>query len=75
MICSCVPVLFGLSGVMLVMLSVIALVVFFSAVGVKSTLVIMEVIPFFVLAVSFVLPCNKISTDFRIFVSYKVTQL
>lgn len=44
-------VLLGLSGVMLVMLSVIASVGFFSAVGVKSTLIIMEVIPFLVLAV------------------------
>ncbi|KVI07692.1 Patched, partial [Cynara cardunculus var. scolymus] len=43
-------VLLGLSGVMLVMLSVIASVGFFSAVGVKSTLIIMEVIPFLVLA-------------------------
>ncbi|KAL4577090.1 hypothetical protein LXL04_013192 [Taraxacum kok-saghyz] len=45
-----VQVLFGLSGVMLVVLSVMALVVFFSTIGVKSTLVIMEVILFFVLA-------------------------
>ncbi|KAI3517965.1 hypothetical protein L1887_06233 [Cichorium endivia] len=44
-------VLLGLSGVMLVMLSVIASVGFFSAIGVKSTLIIMEVIPFLVLAV------------------------
>ncbi|XP_076922652.1 uncharacterized protein LOC143584500 isoform X2 [Bidens hawaiensis] len=44
-------VLLGLSGVILVMLSVIASVGFFSAIGVKSTLIIMEVIPFLVLAV------------------------
>ncbi|XP_021732185.1 Niemann-Pick C1 protein-like [Chenopodium quinoa] len=41
----------GLSGVMLVMLSVLGSVGFFSAIGVKSTLIIMEVIPFLVLAV------------------------
>jgi Niemann-Pick C1 protein len=46
-------VLLGLSGVLLVMLSVLASVGFFSAIGVKSTLIIMEVIPFLVLAVSF----------------------
>lgn len=34
------------------MLSVLGSVGFFSAVGVKSTLIIMEVIPFLVLAVS-----------------------
>lgn len=45
-------VLLGLCGVMLVMLSVLASVGFFSAIGVKSTLIIMEVIPFLVLAVS-----------------------
>ncbi|XP_002510680.3 NPC intracellular cholesterol transporter 1 isoform X1 [Ricinus communis] len=44
-------VLLGLSGVMLVVLSVLGSVGFFSAVGVKSTLIIMEVIPFLVLAV------------------------
>ncbi|KAM4122351.1 hypothetical protein ACB094_01G077000 [Castanea mollissima] len=44
-------VLLGLCGVMLVMLSVLASVGFFSAIGVKSTLIIMEVIPFLVLAV------------------------
>ncbi|KAL3514868.1 hypothetical protein ACH5RR_027585 [Cinchona calisaya] len=44
-------VLLGLSGVMLVFLSVLGSVGFFSAVGVKSTLIIMEVIPFLVLAV------------------------
>ncbi|KAI3797062.1 hypothetical protein L1987_39752 [Smallanthus sonchifolius] len=44
-------VLLGLSGVILVMLSVIASVGFFSAIGVKSTLIIMEVVPFLVLAV------------------------
>ncbi|GFP98541.1 niemann-pick c1 protein [Phtheirospermum japonicum] len=44
-------VLLGLSGVLLVMLSVIGSVGFFSAIGVKSTLIIMEVIPFLVLAV------------------------
>lgn len=45
-------VLLGLSGVVLVMLSVLGSVGFFSAIGVKSTLIIMEVIPFLVLAVS-----------------------
>lgn len=45
-------VLLGLSGVILVMLSVLGSVGFFSAIGVKSTLIIMEVIPFLVLAVS-----------------------
>ncbi|GMH04666.1 hypothetical protein Nepgr_006506 [Nepenthes gracilis] len=44
-------ILLGLSGVMLVMLSVLGSVGFFSAIGVKSTLIIMEVIPFLVLAV------------------------
>ncbi|XP_071923445.1 uncharacterized protein [Coffea arabica] len=44
-------VLLGLSGVILVFLSVLGSVGFFSAVGVKSTLIIMEVIPFLVLAV------------------------
>ncbi|CAA3010182.1 Niemann-Pick C1 -like [Olea europaea subsp. europaea] len=44
-------VLLGLSGVMLVMLSVLGSVGFFSAIGIKSTLIIMEVIPFLVLAV------------------------
>ncbi|KAJ4962755.1 hypothetical protein NE237_022694 [Protea cynaroides] len=44
-------VLLGLSGVLVVMLSVIGSVGFFSAIGVKSTLIIMEVIPFLVLAV------------------------
>ncbi|KAK7299788.1 hypothetical protein RJT34_10616 [Clitoria ternatea] len=44
-------VLLGLSGVFLVMLSVLGSVGFFSAIGVKSTLIIMEVIPFLVLAV------------------------
>ncbi|TYH87446.1 hypothetical protein ES332_D01G117000v1 [Gossypium tomentosum] len=44
-------VLLGLSGVLLVMLSVLGSVGFFSAIGVKSTLIIMEVIPFLVLAV------------------------
>ncbi|XP_050366394.1 uncharacterized protein LOC126784899 isoform X2 [Argentina anserina] len=44
-------VLLGLSGVLLVMLSVLGSVGFFSALGVKSTLIIMEVIPFLVLAV------------------------
>lgn len=43
----------GLSGVLLVMLSVLGSVGFFSTMGVKSTLIIMEVIPFLVLAVSF----------------------
>ncbi|XP_013629550.1 PREDICTED: Niemann-Pick C1 protein [Brassica oleracea var. oleracea] len=44
-------VLLGLSGVVLVLLSVLGSIGFFSAVGVKSTLIIMEVIPFLVLAV------------------------
>ncbi|XP_012067168.1 NPC intracellular cholesterol transporter 1 isoform X2 [Jatropha curcas] len=44
-------VLLGLSGVVLVMLSVLGSVGFFSVIGVKSTLIIMEVIPFLVLAV------------------------
>ncbi|KAL7207283.1 hypothetical protein ACSBR1_029277 [Camellia fascicularis] len=44
-------VLLGLSGVMLVMLSVLGSVGIFSAFGIKSTLIIMEVIPFLVLAV------------------------
>ncbi|OMO79971.1 Patched [Corchorus capsularis] len=44
-------VLLGLSGVILVMLSVLGSVGVFSAFGVKSTLIIMEVIPFLVLAV------------------------
>ncbi|KAK7386081.1 hypothetical protein VNO78_32169 [Psophocarpus tetragonolobus] len=44
-------VLLGLLGVLLVMLSVLGSIGFFSAIGVKSTLIIMEVIPFLVLAV------------------------
>ncbi|XP_031382221.1 NPC intracellular cholesterol transporter 1 [Punica granatum] len=44
-------VLLGLSGVIIVLLSVLGSVGFFSALGVKSTLIIMEVIPFLVLAV------------------------
>lgn len=44
-------VLLGLSGVVVVMLSVLASIGFFSAIGVKSTLIIVEVIPFLVLAV------------------------
>ncbi|XP_065637744.1 uncharacterized protein LOC112012854 [Quercus suber] len=44
-------VLLGLSGVLLVLLSVLGSVGFFSVIGVKSTLIIMEVIPFLVLAV------------------------
>ncbi|KAK7351808.1 hypothetical protein VNO77_11517 [Canavalia gladiata] len=44
-------VLLGLSGVILVLLSVLGSAGFFSALGVKSTLIIMEVIPFLVLAV------------------------
>ncbi|KAL5713817.1 NPC intracellular cholesterol transporter 1 [Ranunculus cassubicifolius] len=44
-------VLLGLSGVMVVMLAVLGSVGFFTAIGVKSTLIIMEVIPFLVLAV------------------------
>ncbi|CAD5196507.1 unnamed protein product [Musa acuminata subsp. malaccensis] len=43
--------LLGLSGVVLVMLSVLGSVGFYSAIGIKSTLIIMEVIPFLVLAV------------------------
>lgn len=43
--------LLGLSGVIIVLLSVLGSVGFFSALGVKSTLIIMEVIPFLVLAV------------------------
>ncbi|KAL9273785.1 NPC intracellular cholesterol transporter 1-like protein [Drosera capensis] len=41
----------GLSGVLIVILSILGSVGFFSALGVKSTLIIMEVIPFLVLAV------------------------
>jgi len=52
----------GLSGVILVMLSVIGSVGFFSVLGIKSTLIIMEVIPFLVLAVSFLL-LTKLSND------------
>ena len=55
-------VMLGLSGVILVMLSVLGSVGFFSVLGVKSTLIIMEVIPFLVLAVSFVL-LTKLSND------------
>uniref|UniRef100_A0A7C9FG71 SSD domain-containing protein n=2 Tax=Opuntia streptacantha TaxID=393608 RepID=A0A7C9FG71_OPUST len=44
-------VLLGLSGVVVVILSVLGSVGFFSAIGLKSTLIIMEVIPFLVLAV------------------------
>lgn len=44
--------LLGLSGVVIVVLSVLGSVGFFSAIGVKSTLIIIEVIPFLVLAVS-----------------------
>ncbi|XP_056169601.1 uncharacterized protein LOC115672607 isoform X2 [Syzygium oleosum] len=44
-------VLLGLAGVLIVMLSVLGSVGFFSAIGIKSTLIIMEVIPFLVLAV------------------------
>ncbi|XP_068639984.1 uncharacterized protein [Aristolochia californica] len=44
-------ILLGLSGVVVVMLSVLGSVGLFSAIGVKSTLIIMEVIPFLVLAV------------------------
>ncbi|XP_020084535.1 Niemann-Pick C1 protein-like [Ananas comosus] len=44
-------VLLGLSGVVLVLLSVLGSIGFFTAIGVKSTLIIMEVIPFLVLAV------------------------
>lgn len=43
----------ALSGVMVVVLSVLGSAGFFSLVGVKSTLIILEVIPFLVLAVSF----------------------
>lgn len=45
-------VLLGLSGIVIVLLSVLGSVGFFSAIGVKSTLIIIEVIPFLVLAVS-----------------------
>lgn len=61
-------VLLGLSGVLIVMLSVLGSIGFFSALGIKSTLIIIEVIPFLVLAVSyfsnsfnrciFLMPCN-----------------
>ncbi|XP_059647380.1 uncharacterized protein LOC132293774 isoform X2 [Cornus florida] len=44
-------VLLGLSGIIIVVLSVLGSVGVFSAIGVKSTLIIMEVIPFLVLAV------------------------
>lgn len=44
-------VLLALSGVMVVVLSVLGSVGLFSAIGVKSTLIIIEVIPFLVLAV------------------------
>ncbi|XP_057440804.1 uncharacterized protein LOC130732832 [Lotus japonicus] len=44
-------VLLGLLGVLLVVLSILGSVGLFSALGVKSTLIIMEVIPFLVLAV------------------------
>ncbi|KAH7664268.1 Protein patched/dispatched protein [Dioscorea alata] len=43
-------VMLGLSGVVVVMLSVLASIGLFSSIGVKSTLIIMEVIPFLVLA-------------------------
>ena len=55
-------VMLGLSGVILVMLSIIGSVGFFSVLGIKSTLIIMEVIPFLVLAVSFLL-LTKLSND------------
>ncbi|KAL0904906.1 hypothetical protein M5K25_027069 [Dendrobium thyrsiflorum] len=44
-------VLLGLSGVFVVILSVLGSIGFYSVIGVKSTLIIMEVIPFLVLAV------------------------
>lgn len=44
-------VLLGLSGVLIVMVSVLGSIGFFSALGIKSTLIIIEVIPFLVLAV------------------------
>ncbi|THG03038.1 hypothetical protein TEA_026255 [Camellia sinensis var. sinensis] len=44
-------VLLALSGIVIVLLSVFGAVGFFSAIGVKSTLIIIEVIPFLVLAV------------------------
>ena len=44
-------VLLGLSGVLVVVLSVLGSIGLFSALGVKSTLIIVEVIPFLVLAV------------------------
>jgi hypothetical protein len=56
-------VLLGLSGVVLVLLSVLGSMGFFSAIGVKSTLIIMEVIPFLVLAVSLL----TIVTDFTFY--------
>lgn len=43
---------------MIVALSVLASMGLFSAFGVKSTLIIVEVIPFLVLAVQFLAPCN-----------------
>jgi Ca2+/Na+ antiporter len=55
-------VLLGLSGVVLVLLSVLGSMGFFSAIGVKSTLIIMEVIPFLVLAVSLL----TVVTDFML---------
>ncbi|XP_078448414.1 uncharacterized protein LOC144716987 isoform X2 [Wolffia australiana] len=41
----------GFAGVLIVIISIVGSVGFFSAIGVKSTLIIMEVIPFLVLAV------------------------
>ena len=49
-------VVLGLSGILIVIISVLGSVGFFSAIGVKSTLIIMEVIPFLVLAVSSACP-------------------
>ncbi|KAK9082241.1 hypothetical protein Syun_031593 [Stephania yunnanensis] len=46
-------VLLGFSGVFLIMLAVLGSIGFFSAIGVKSTLITMEVIHFLVLAVSY----------------------
>ncbi|KAJ4811770.1 Niemann-Pick C1-like protein 1 [Rhynchospora pubera] len=55
-------ILLGLSGVLLVMLSVVASIGFFSFFGVKSTLIIMEVIPFLALAVGVDNMCILVQT-------------
>jgi Niemann-Pick C1 protein len=62
-------VLLGLSGVILVMLSVLGSVGVFSVLGVKSTLIIMEVIPFLVLAVSFLLLLKLLHDSSVIFIT------